>query len=194
MRRGVSDDVFGGTFADRLEGAARRVEAAALDAQCRDWTAERADRVGHARLWQVHHELRRARAHPVAGTDDMAWSVAAVLAWIGVPVVILLLAGRPAAPLTLAAALAAGLIGSGMVLTASRLIRDRRARRLPTGPAPIDDPGFYADVSRNIEACAAEARGRDRSRSASAADLAQAMTWLGAARDELTTRTSPADR
>jgi hypothetical protein len=192
----VTDDIFGGGFGDRLERADRRVEAAALDAQCRDWTAERADRVGHARLWQVHYELLRARkAQPATTNEDMAWSVASILAWIGLPVVILLLVDHPAAPLTLAAALASGLIASGVVLTVSRLIRDRRARRTPTGPAPIDDPGFYAEVSRRIEACAAEARNdRDRSRRASADDLEQAMTWLGAARDELTTRTSPADR
>jgi hypothetical protein len=56
----VSDDVFDGDVEYRLRRAAARVRVAALDAQARDWAAERADRVGFGRLAQAHFEITQA--------------------------------------------------------------------------------------------------------------------------------------
>jgi hypothetical protein len=189
---GMSDeDIFAGDVEGRLERLDRRVRDVVLDAQCRDWTAERPDRVGFARLGQVRHELRTAirRYNSIPKPDGWAWTLLTTAVWPVTTLVILILADRPAAPLTLASALVAGLIASqGAISVSGRLRRRPRA-------VPIEEPALYADLTQRIEACAATARADPKpERHAVADDLGRALDWVSATRDEITRGSSSAAR
>jgi hypothetical protein len=181
------DDIFAGDVESRVMRIDRRVRAAALDAQCRDWAAERPDRVGFARLGQVHHEMRAAarrytRLAPPA--DDWVWPLVSSVTWLATTLLVLLLANDPAAPLTLAAALVAGMIAGQTAITVLNAERNSRAKSAESSAAAIEDPYFYADLNRRIEACAAAARSEEkRPHRAAADDLGRALDWLAAARD-----------
>jgi len=175
----VRDDVFDGDVEHRLRRVGGRVRAASVDAQVRDWLAERPDRVGFSRLGQAHWEItvaadRYGRALP----DDWLVQLAGGAVWI-VTTVAILLAGGASLPV-LAGAIAAGPLAAQAVISGAARVRRRRAE---SGPAPIDDPYFYADLSRRLEACAAAARAdpSDRHRAA-AADITRALDWLSLAR------------
>jgi hypothetical protein len=181
------DDIFAGDVEGRLERVDRRVRAAVLDAQCRDWIAERPDRVAFARLGQVHHELRAAvrRYNPMRKTDDWLWPLLSTATWLGTTVVVLLVAEHPAAPLTLAFALVAGLLTAQAAISVAN-----RSKKPET--IKIEDPLLYADLTRRIEACAATARADDRDASRAAAeDLGRALDWVSATRDEITRGSAP---
>ena len=155
------------------------------DAQCRDWSAERADRVGFARLAQAHWEIE-----PVPNPLERWWSAAAVLgAGVLTSTVVLLLADRAAAPLTLAWAMFAGVLAGHVVIGTVWAVREWWARHDVSGPAAIDDPYLYAELTRALEAARADQPDPDR-----AAALERALFWVDAARDELTYRTFPAGR
>jgi len=180
------DDIFTGDVAGRLYRIDKRLRAARLDAQCRDWLAERPDRVGFARLGQAAYEVRTAaqRYLPIPPPDDPAWPFVGGAAWLGVTLLVLL-AGDPAAPLTVALAAFAGMAAGQVAISALGWARSRRTDRRPTA-APADDPFLYADLTRRIEACAAAARADPRRRHRAAADdLGQALDWVSAARDEM---------
>jgi hypothetical protein len=182
----VKDDLFDGDVEHRLRRAAKRLRAASLDAQARDWTAERPDRIGFARLGQAHYEVGAAadRYGSSLPTHDGRTGVIALLAWAGTTVLILLLVDRPAAPLALTAAIVAGAFAAHAALAAVDGVRRWRALREPVGPAPIDDPGLYTDLTRRLEACAAAARADpSEQHRAAAGDLGQALDWLSAARE-----------
>ena len=195
------DDIFAGDVGNRLHRIDRRLRAVVLDAQCRDWVAERPDRLGFARLDQARHEVRRAgrRFNPFPRTDDWTWTLVAVGTWSATALLVLLLAAHPAAPLTVAAAVVAGMVAGHLALMVLFRWRVRRARRSAAcvrpdnkrlrtqAPieAPIDDPFLYADLTRRIEACAATARSL---RHEAADDLVHALDWVSAARDELAAR------
>jgi len=179
-------DVFDGDVEHRLRRAARRLRAAALDAQARDWTAERPDRIGFARLGQAHYEVRTAadRYASPPPTSDWTAALTSMLAWAVTTVLILLLAGHPAAPIALAAAIVAGAVAAQATLSALQWARRRAARRRRTEPAPIDDPYLYTDLTRRLEACAAAARADpSEQRRAAAAELGHALDWISSARD-----------
>ena len=63
---------------------------------------------------------------------------------------------------------------------------EHRLRRAESGPPPIDDPYFFADLTRRLEACAAAARAdpSDQHRAA-AADIMRALDWLSSANRDL---------
>ncbi|MBB2942485.1 hypothetical protein FB565_002198 [Actinoplanes lutulentus] len=122
------DDLFSGRVAPRLARIERELTAAVVDAQSRDWAADRPDRVGFARLGQARDEVRRA----VRRYRRF----------------------------------------SGFSLFSRRRVAD------------VDDPYFYADLRRRIEACAAAARAdRSYKRRAAATDLEYALDWLAAAQE-----------
>ena len=182
----MTDDIFDGDVEHRLRRAARRLRAATLDAQARDWTAERPDRTGFARLGQALHEVRSAadRYGTSLPTDDGLAGGTALLVWAGTTVLVLLLVDRPAAPLALAAAIAAGAFTAHAALAAVGWVRRWRAMREPAGPAPIDDAFLYTDLARRLEACAAAARADpSEKRRAAAGDLGRALDWLSATRE-----------
>ena len=182
----MKDDIFDGDVEHRLRRAARRLRAASLDAQARDWTAERPDRIGFARLGQARYEVGSAadRYNSVLPTDDGLAGGAALLVWAATTVLVLLLVDRPAAPLALAAAIVAGAFAAHAALALVEWIRRWRAMREPAGPAPIDDAYFYTDLARRLEACAAAARADPSEKHrAAAGDLGNALDWLSAARD-----------
>ena len=166
---------------DELDRIDRRVRAVILDAQCRDWIAERPDRVGFARLGQARHEVHAAarRYSAITPADDWVWPLVSSVTWIVVAAAVLLAAGDPARPLTLAIALVGGMLAGQAAISLLAWVRGRR--EAPAGPAPIDDPGLYADLTRQIEAAAAQ-------HEAAADDLGRALAWLAAARDEMNTR------
>lgn len=175
----------GGTEAG-LRDTARRMRAAVTDAQARDWVAERPDRVGWARLAQARFHVGAAadRYGQPMPTDDWLALATSIGVWIGAAAILLLVAGDPAEPLTLAGAIVAGAVLSQAAVATLIRYRHRRATRTPAGPAPIDDPYLFAELTRRIEGGAAAAR--DEGRRAAADDLDQALDWLGAARDTLT--------
>ncbi|MFI1992301.1 hypothetical protein [Actinoplanes sp. NPDC020271] len=184
----MSDDPFAGGVAPRLRRLDRELTAAIIDAQCRDWTADRPDRIGFARLGQVRREVQNAaaryRAAPT-GTDRTT-ILAVLLAGLLVGLPLLLLVPEPARPLRLAA-IAVAAVGAAYLLRGGlRRLHVRRARGAPDRSAPIDDPFLYARARRTIELCAASARA-DRSyrRRGAAADLEYALDWLAAAQEEL---------
>jgi hypothetical protein len=184
------DDIFAGDVEGRLEKIDRRVRAAVLDAQCRDWIAERPDRVGFARLGQVHHELRAAirRYNPMRKTDDWVWPVLSTATWLVTTLIILLVVAHPAAPLMLAFALVAGLITAQAAISLAN-----RSRRVEINK--IEDPLLYADLTNRIEACATTARADPKEESRAAAeDLGRALDWVSATRDEINRGSSPAVR
>lgn len=181
------DDIFAGDVESRVVRIDRRVRAAVLDAQCRDWAAERPDRVGFARLGQVHHEMRAAArrySRFAAPADDWVWPLVSTTTWLATTLLVLLLATDPAAPLTLAGALVAGMIAGQAAISALNAVRNARARRAESPAAAIEDPYFYADLNRRIEACAAAARADPKQQHRPAADdLGRALDWLSASRD-----------
>ncbi|MFC7527310.1 hypothetical protein [Actinoplanes sp. GCM10030250] len=169
----------------------RELAAAVLDAQVRDWVAERPDRVGFARLGQARHEVytaaRRYRAARLRLETPLVIAcgviVCGVIVWLALSV-------RAVGPLLLGGAAVGGFWAAVATGAGIRWVRRRRARNAWVGPAPIDDPYLYAGLRRRIEACAAAARA-DRSylRRPAAADLEYALDWLAAAQDELPGRT-----
>lgn len=172
----MNDDVFGGDVEHRLRRASVRVRAAALDAQARDWVAERPDRVGFARLGQADYEIGQAAERFGRGLPwDWPRTLAGTLVGAVVSLVILLTAGDAASlPVLLVA------IGVGPVVIALVTL-------IPLG-APesrIDDPYFHGDLTRRLEACAAAARvARSEKHRAAADDIGRALVWLSAARRE----------
>jgi len=182
----MRDDVFDGDMEHRLRRAARRLRTASLDAQARDWTTERPDRIGFARLGQAHHEVSTAadRYASPPPTGDWTATLINLLAWAGTTVLILLSADRPAAPLTTAVAIVAGAVAAQVAFSALQWARRQVARRARTEPAAIDDPYLYTDLTRRLEACAAAARAeKSEKRRAAAAELGRALDWISAARE-----------
>jgi hypothetical protein len=176
------DDVFGGEVEHRLRRASARVRAATLDAQARDWVAERPDRVGFARLAQADYEIDRAAGRFGAGLPPH-WvrTLAGMLAGAAVTLTILLIAGHAAALPALLVAIGAGPVVAQAVVSLIGRFRPRAA----VGPAAIDDPYFHGDLTRRLEACAAAARvDRSEKHRAAAADIGRALIWLPAARAE----------
>jgi hypothetical protein len=171
----VTDDVFGGDVEHRLRRASARVRAAALDAQTRDWVAERPDRVGFARLAQADYEIERAAARFGGGGLPWDWprTLAATLVGAAGTLTILLTTGDAASLPVLLPAIAVGPV----VIALSALI----PRRAPE--AGIDDPYFHGDLTRRLEACAAAARvARSENHRAAADDIGRALVWLSLAR------------
>jgi hypothetical protein len=182
------DDPFAGGVVPRLRRLDSELAAAVTDAQCRDWTADRPDRVGFARLGQVRREIRSAavRYRVAPGTTDRATVLGILLAGLLVGLPLLLLAPDPTRPLPLAGIAVAGVWAAYAIRAGLRRLRVRRARHAADLAAPIDDPFLYARTRRAIESCAASAR-TDRSyrKRGAAADLEYALDWLSAAQDEL---------
>ncbi|GLW28605.1 hypothetical protein [Actinoplanes regularis] len=182
------DDPFAGGVAPRLRRLDRGLAEAIRDAQCRDWTADRPDRVGFARLGQVRREVltaaARYRVAPRVTDGPTVLAVAAAGLLVALP--LLLLVPDPARPLPLAGIAVAAVWATYAIRAGLRRLRIRRARHAADTPAPIDDPFLYAVTRRTIESCAASARA-DRSyrRRGAAADLEYALDWLSAAQDEL---------
>jgi hypothetical protein len=179
----VTDDVFGGPVEHRLRRAAGRVRAAALDAQARDWVAERPDRVGFARLAHADYEIGRAADRYAAGLPwDWARTLAGTLAGAVVSLTILLTARHAASLPTLLIALGVGPVVAQIVVTL--IGRARPPREVPQPPA-IDDPYFHGDLTRRLEACAAAARADPSEKHRAAADdIGRALVWLPSARSE----------
>ncbi len=179
----------------RLRWADQRILDAVVDAQCRDWTGDRPDRVGFARLAQVRFQLAEAgrrRPPPTVLVDpavlvDPVRDLLGAAAWVGTLVLVLLLADDPAAPLTLAGAAAAGAIAAQAVTSALRWRRDRRARNAPaTAWVPIDDRQFYTHLAAVIEGCADDIRRTQQARWGAAADqLDVVRSWLVHQRDAI---------
>jgi hypothetical protein len=182
----VSAGEFAGGAEARLRDTARRMRAAVADAQARDWVAERPDRVGWARLAQAQFHVGAAadRFGQPLPIDDWVAPLTGIGVWIGAAAILLLVAGDPADPLDLAGAIAAGAVLSQAAVATLLRFRRRRARLAPAGPAPIDDPYLFAELTQRIEGGAAAARGAGRR--AAADDLDQSLDWLAAARDSLT--------
>ncbi|WIM95209.1 hypothetical protein ACTOB_007290 [Actinoplanes oblitus] len=182
------DDPFAGGVAPRLRRLDRELAETVTDAQCRDWVADRPDRVGFARLGRARHEIRTAagRYRVAPPITDGPTALAALAAGVFVVLPLLYLLPGPTRPLPLAGIAVAGLWATLALRTLLRRRRIRAARGAPDGPAPIDDPYLYARQRRGIEACALAARA-DRSyrRRAAATDLEYALDWLAAAQDEL---------
>ncbi len=184
----IRDDPFAGGVAPRLRRLDRELAAAIADAQCRDWTADRPDRVGFARLGQVRHDLGTAAArYRTAPTgSDRTTILAVLLAGLLVGLPLLLLTPDPARPLPLAAIAVACVWAAYLLRAGLRRLRIRRARGAPDRSAPIDDPFLYARARRTIESCAASARAdRTYRRRGAATDLEYALDWLAAAQEEL---------
>ncbi|BCJ42161.1 hypothetical protein Aiant_28180 [Actinoplanes ianthinogenes] len=175
-------------MAPRLRHLDRELTATVTDAQCRDWVADRPDRVGFARLGQARQEIRTAadRYRVAAPIADGPTALSAVAAGALVVLPLLLLVPDPTRPLPLAGIAVAGVWATSGLRAGLRRLRIRSARGTPDGPAPIDDPYRYARQRRGIEACALSARA-DRSyrRRAAATDLEYALDWLAAAQEEL---------
>ena len=188
MRR---DDPFAVAIAPRLLRIDRELESAVLDAQCRDWAADRPDRVRFARLGQARQDVSRAARcyHAVRPRTDVPAMLAAAATWVLTAGLLLGPAGLAGRPLTLAAAVAAALWAATAAAWGLRRRRAARARRRVLRSPAIDDLYLYAGLRRRIEACAVAARS-DRSlrRRAAAADLEHALDWLTAAQEELPRR------
>ena len=176
------DPLGGGGVARRLVRIERELAAVVLDAQCRDWVADRPDRVGFARLGQVRYEVRTAarRYRVTAPRVDVPESLLLIAVAVGVPV---MLATWSDHPLFLAAAVIAGCWAAIAARAGLRRLRLGNAR---VRTAPVDDPYLYAGLRRRIESCAVAARAdRVYRRRAAATDLEYALDWLAAAQDEL---------
>jgi hypothetical protein len=182
----VTDNVFDGDVQSRLRRASARLRAASLDAQARDWTAERPDRVGFTRLAQARWHLTEAtgRFGPELPPDWIR-QVLANLTGVVVTLVVLLAAGRPVSLPILLGAIVAGPFVTQLVISAVVRFRLWRAASAPSGPAAIDDEHFPADLTRRLEACAAAARAdRSEKHRAAAGDIAQALECLAGAQVE----------
>lgn len=188
-RAAVRNDPFSGEAVPRLRRIDRDLDTVITDAQSRDWSADRPDRVVFARLAEARHQVRRAagRKHARALIADPLATLSAVATW-AVTVASVLVTGGMAMvrPLPLAATGIAGLWAAALVVTVVRLVRRHHDRHTTAGPAPVDDPYRYAAFRRRIESCAATARGhRARRRRHAAVDLEYALDWLAAAQTEL---------
>ncbi|AEV87878.1 hypothetical protein ACWT_6867 [Actinoplanes sp. SE50] len=184
----VRDDPFTGGVSPRYRRIDRELTTAIIDAQCRDWTADRPDRVGFARLGHVRHEVRNAaaryRVQPSAISSVTVPVALAAVALVVLPLVLLI--PHATRPLPLAAIAVAGVWAAYALRAGLRHLQVRRHRRAADPPAPIDDPFLYARLRRAIESCAAAARAdRHYPRRAAAADLEYALDWLSAAQEEL---------
>lgn len=195
----VREDPFSGEARPRPTAIARDLDALITDAQSRDWSADRPDRVVFARLGQARRRVRAAIGrhghHPNHLTDPAAVLLgittglltAAALLVTGLPAVLLTAAGVPVvAPLSLAPAAVVALWVALLAVAGLRRLRRRWDRTKPDSPAPIDDNYRYVAFRRRIEACAATARDhRSHRRRAAAVDLEYALDWLAAAQSEL---------
>ncbi|MFC4068166.1 hypothetical protein [Actinoplanes subglobosus] len=187
----IREDPFSGEARPRLGAIGRDLDTVITDAQSRDWSADRPDRVIFARLGQARRRVRAAAGRP--GTDRRPADPAALLlaAITGLLTAgALLIAGVPAdSPLPLAGTAVAALWTALLAVAGLRRLRRRWDRETVTGPAPIDDHYRYAAFRRRIEACAAIARDhRSHRRRAAAIDLEYALDWLAAAQSELPRR------
>ncbi|GID54980.1 hypothetical protein Aco03nite_033840 [Actinoplanes couchii] len=189
----MREDPFSGEARPRLGRIARDLDAVVTDAQSRDWVADRADRLGFARLGQVRQQVRvaagRGRTLPGAEVDPVAVLLGGTAGVLVAGAVLWGLGGAVVGPLLLALVSVVGLWGGLISVVVLRRLRRRWDRVDPGGPAAIDDPYRYAAFRRRIEACAAAARGhRSRRRRATAIDLEHALDWLSAAQTELPRR------
>jgi hypothetical protein len=182
----VTDDVFGGDVEHRLRRVSSRVRAAALDAQARDWVAERPDRVGFGRLHQAQYEITQAAGRYGSALPwDWLRLLAGTLTGLAVTLTILLTADHPASLPTLLVALGLGPVVTQCVMSVIGRVQRWRSQRTETGPAAIDDPYFHGDLTRRLEACAAAARAdRSEKHRAAADDIGRALVWLSGARRE----------
>ncbi|MDI6103179.1 hypothetical protein QLQ12_31685 [Actinoplanes sp. NEAU-A12] len=185
----VRHDPFSGEARPRLRHLDRDLDAVITDAQSRDWSADRPDRVVFARLGQTRHQVRSAagrRGTPRPPADPVA-VLTGVTAGCLTAGAVLLAAGAPGVrPLPLALTAVAGLWAALTAVAVLRHLRRRWDRTATAGPAPIDDPYRYAAFRRRIEACAATARHhRSHRHRAAAIDLEYALDWLAAAQSEL---------
>jgi hypothetical protein len=181
------DDPFAGGVAPRLRRLDRELAETVTDAQCRDWVADRPDRVGFARLGQARHEIRTAAGrYRVADRPTDRVTVLSALVALVLVLPLLLLIPDATRPLPLAGIAVAGVWAALAIRAGLRRRGIRRARGATDGPAPIDDPYRYARLRRGVESCAVSARA-DRSyrKRAAATDLEYALDWLAAAQDEL---------
>ncbi|GIE27038.1 hypothetical protein Ait01nite_000830 [Actinoplanes italicus] len=186
----VREDPFSGEARPSLRAIDRDLDAVIVDAQSRDWAADRPDRVIFARLGQARHQVRAA-----AGRRTGSGPVADRAAILPGTAVGILVAGATAAavgdpatrPLPLALIAVAGLWTALITVAGLRFLQRRRDTF--AGPAPIDDHYRYAAFRRRIETRAADARShRSQRRRATAIDLEYALDWLAAAQSELPRR------
>jgi hypothetical protein len=188
----VREDPFSGEARPRLRAIDSDLDAVIVDAQSRDWSADRPDRVIFARLGQARHQIRTAAGHR-GGTGPAADRTAIVpgaVTGLLVAGSVLAVTGDPAIrPLPLALTAVAGLWTALLTVAGLRVLRRRRDRDTLTGPAPADDHYRYAAFRRRIETCAAAARNhRSHRRRAAAIDLEYALDWLAAAQSEVPRR------
>ncbi len=191
----VREDPFSGEARPRPAAIDRDLDAVITDAQSRDWSADRPDRVAFARLGQARRRVRAAAGRrgrdrrpvdPPAVLLGTATGLltAAALSASGFPANVL--AAAPAAPLPLALTAVAALWTALSAVAGLRRLRRRWDRATVDGPAPIDDHYRYVAFRRRIEACATAARDhRSHRRRAAAIDLEYALDWLAAAQSEL---------
>jgi hypothetical protein len=202
----VREDPFSGEARPRPSAIDRDLDAVITDAQSRDWSADRPDRVVFARLGQARRRVRAASgrrgadhglADPPAvllGAVTGPLTATALLSTGILPDVLPGLVpanGLPAhaAPLPLALTAVAALWTALLTIAGLHRLRRRWDRATVDGPAPIDDHYRYAAFRRRIEACAATARDhRSHRRRAAAMDLEYAIDWLAAAQSELPRR------
>lgn len=80
----VREDPFSGEARPRLGRIARDLDAVVTDAQSRDWVADRADRVGFARLGQVRNKVRDGggRQRRAAAVTDPAAVLLGITVWL----------------------------------------------------------------------------------------------------------------
>jgi hypothetical protein len=194
----IREDPFSGEARPRLRAIDRDLDTVITDAQSRDWSADRPDRVIFARLGQARDQVRtaagvRTSSGPAADRTATALGVAVgFLAAVGLLATVTLTTGAVAPairPLPLALTAVAGLWAGLLAGTALRRLQRRRDRDSSPVPAPIDDHYRYAAFRRRIETCAVTARNhRSHRRRAAAIDLEYALDWLAAAQSELPRR------
>ncbi|MEU8240340.1 hypothetical protein AB0C07_19000 [Actinoplanes missouriensis] len=165
-----------GSVVSELDRVRRELSTVVLDAQCRDWVADRPDRVGFARLGQAGEAVSRAAGR----YRRMARPVP--------------LAALPGSGRLLRARARARRAADGPARTSDGPARPFFGPARPFfgparpffGPARIDDRQLYVTLGRRLEACAASARSdRSHQRRAAATDLEYALDWLAAAEREL---------
>jgi hypothetical protein len=180
----MKDDVFGGDVEFRLRRVAARVRAAQLDAQARDWVAERPDRVGFARLAQSRQDILAAAARYGSALPwDWPRMLVGVLAGLGVTLTILLISGGSLPFLLVAIGL--GPIVTQAVMSGIGVVQRWRSLRAESTKPQIDDPYFHGDLTRRLEACRAAARADPSAEHRAAADdIGRALLWLNDAQRE----------